>query len=133
MSKYLTHAALLDQWGYTTLSAHERTEGMEEVQHASAIARRIAELGHTPAIGPLPHIPIGSDIKTVLESDLQVEYDAMAVLEDARDRAHQIGDQPTAQLLEAIIRVEIGHRDFFLQQLSAYRAGQVTDYLRAEA
>lgn len=70
--QYFIHASMYEEWGYKKLAAIVKHEMAEETDHAQQIISRILFLESTPVMTPSP-LQIGSDVKSMLQSDYQLE------------------------------------------------------------
>lgn len=70
--QYFIHACMYDEWGYKKLAELVKHEMIEETDHAQQIIARLLFLESKPEMTPSP-LNIGADVKTMLESDYQLE------------------------------------------------------------
>ncbi|WP_313556944.1 bacterioferritin [Agrobacterium cavarae] len=117
VNQYWLHYRLLNDWGYTKLAKKERTESIEEMQHADKIIDRIIFLEGHPNLQTVAPLRIGQNVKEVLEADLAGEYDARTAYKKSRDICHDAGDYVSMKLFEQLLIDEEGHIDFLETQL----------------
>lgn len=135
VNQYWLHYRLLEDWGYIKLAKKERAESIEEMQHADKLAERVIFLNGFPNMQQLNPLRIGQNIKEVLESDLEGEYDARTLYNEAREVCRVAADYVSMKLFEDLLADEEGHINFLETQLKlladigAERYGQ----LQAEA
>ena len=113
VNQYWLHYRLLEDWGYTKLAQKERTESIEEMQHADKLVERIIFLEGRP--NPLK---IGQNLKEVIEADLEGEYEARTLYSEAREVCRAAGDYVSMKLFEDLLADEEGHIDFLETQLA---------------
>jgi len=77
--QYFIHSRMFHEWGYGKLHDRINHEMADETGHASALIARILMLGGTPAMTP-EKLHIGTDVVSMLENDLAVEFKVRADL-----------------------------------------------------
>ena len=117
VNQYWLHFRLLEDWGYAKLAKKERAESIEEMQHADKLAERIIFLEGFPNMQQLNPLRIGQNIREVLEADLEGEYDARNLYNEAREVCRVAGDYVSMKLFEDLLADEEGHIDFLETQL----------------
>jgi len=117
VNQYWLHYRLLEDWGYMKLAKKERAESIEEMQHADKLAERIIFLEGLPNMQQLNPLKIGQNIKEVMQADLEGEYDARNLYNEAREVCRVAGDYVSMKLFEDLIADEEGHIDFLETQL----------------
>jgi bacterioferritin len=131
--QYLLHAKICQNWGYQRLAEENRKESLEELQHAEALMDRILFLKATPNMTDMFEIRDCADVKEQLESDLALEMDALARLNNAVNVARTANDNVSRRLFDTILGDENHHVDHIESQLhiigeiglSAYLAQQI--------
>src|SRR3569833_466163 len=72
INQYFLHAEMCENWKYDRLADHIKKESIDEMKHAEALIERILFLDATPNMtDPMP-LNIGDNVKSQLESDLQL-------------------------------------------------------------
>ena len=117
VNQYWIHYRLLDNWGYRDLSKKWRKESIEEMQHADKFTVRIIFLDGFPNMQVIDPLHIGQNIKEVLESDLQSEYSARSLYQEAATYCHSVQDYVSRDLFEQLMADEEDHIDFLETQL----------------
>ena len=117
INQYFLHARMLDDWGVTKLGAKEYQESIEEMNHADKLIQRILFLEGLPNLQDLGKLQIGESVKEVLECDLRIEYEACPGLREAIKYAESVGDYPSRDLFQEILREEEEHIDYLETQL----------------
>ena len=103
INQYFLHAEMCENWGYEKMAAHTRAESIEEMTHAEKLMERILYLDGTPNMSDYFKINIGQNVKTQLQNDLQLEYDAVKRLNEGIRTCGTVGDNGSRELLEKIL------------------------------
>jgi len=117
VNQYWLHYRLLENWGLKDLAKKWRAESIEEMQHADKLIDRIIFLDGFPNMQVLDPLHIGQDVKEVLECDLQAEYSARALYEEAATHCHSVRDYVTRDIFEQLMKDEESHIDFLETQI----------------
>lgn len=117
VNQYWLHYRLLEDWGYLKLAKKERKESIEEMQHADKLAERIIFIEGFPNMQQLNPLRIGQNVKEVLESDLEGEYDAQKLYTEAREVCRAASDYVSMKLFEDLLADEESHINFLETQL----------------
>jgi bacterioferritin len=117
VNQYWIHYRMLDNWGYRDLAKKWRKESIEEMQHADRFTVRIIFLEGFPNMQVIDPLHIGQNVKEVLESDLQSEYSARALYQEAATYCHSVQDYVSRDLFEELMADEEDHIDFLETQL----------------
>ena len=117
VNQYWLHFRLLEDWGYIKLAKKERNESIEEMQHADKLVERIVFLDGFPNLQQLNPLRIGQNVKEVLEADLEGEYDARTLYNEAREVCRAAADYVSMKLFEDLLGDEESHINFLETQL----------------
>jgi bacterioferritin len=117
VNQYWLHYRLLDNWGFKDLAKKWREESIEEMRHADRFVERIIFLEGFPNLQVLDPLHIGQSIKEVLDADLQAEYSARALYQEAATYCASVHDYVTRDLFEELMADEEKHIDFLETQL----------------
>ena len=115
--QYIVHAEMCDNWGYTKLAAFIKLQAIGEMGHAEKLIERILFLEGVPGMGELSPLHVGQNVKEQLSNDLQLEYEAVVILNSAIPDAVTAGDNTSRELFETILRDEEEHVDWLESQL----------------
>ena len=115
--QYIVHAEMCDNWGYTKLGGFIKQQAIGEMRHAEILIERILFLDGVPGMGELSPLQIGQNVKEQLGNDLQLEYDAVRILNAAIKDAVAEGDNGSRELFEMILKDEEEHVDWLESQL----------------
>ena len=129
VNQYFLHAKMCDNWGYRKLAKYVRDESIDEMRHAEELIERILYLEGIPNLQRLSGLRIGEDVREQFESDLQVEYEAVARLNKGIALAVERGDGGTRELFARILLAEEEHTDWLETQLETIRQIGIELYL----
>lgn len=129
INQYFLHAKMCDNWGYRRLAEHVRHESIDEMRHADQLTDRILFLEGMPNFQRLFALRIGENVPEQFESDLQLEYTAIARLNAGIAKAVEVGDNGTRELLAEILVAEEEHADWLETQLETIRQIGLPNYL----
>src|SRR5678809_1794627 len=80
INQYFIHAKMCENWGYERLAHKIREEPIDEMRHADQVISRILFLEGIPNLQALHKLRVGETVKEQMESDLQLEYNAIQFL-----------------------------------------------------
>ena len=129
INQYFIHAKMCENWGYDRLAAKVREESIDEMRHADLVISRILFLEGVPNLQRYHKIHVGETVKEQLESDLQLEYAAIAFLNQGVEAARKVADNATEDLLTRILVSEEQHADWLETQLELIRQVGEQNYL----
>ncbi|MDF3339776.1 bacterioferritin [Mycolicibacterium septicum] len=117
INQYFLHSKMQDNWGFTELAEHTRSESFEEMRHAETITDRILLLDGLPNYQRLFSLRVGQTLREQFEADLAIEYEVVARLKPGIIMCRQKEDATSARILETILADEEGHIDYLETQL----------------
>ena len=82
INQYFVHAEMCENWGYDRLAKYIKKQSIGEMKHAESLMERILFLDATPSMEPLA-LSIGRNVKAMIEADLKLEIDAVAMYNEA--------------------------------------------------
>jgi len=129
INQYFIHAKMCENWGYERLAAKVREESIDEMRHADQVISRILFLDGVPNLQRYHKLHVGETVKEQLESDLQVEYSAIAFLNQGIEACRKAGDNATEDLMTKILVGEEQHTDWLETQLELIRQIGEQNYL----
>ncbi len=129
INQYFLHSEMCENWGYERLEKIIRKESIGEMKHAEAVMERILLLDGTPDMSDMFKIHVGRTVKEQMESDLQLEYDAVKRLNDGINLCRAANDSGSRELLEHILTEEEEHIDYLEAQLHAIQEVGLQNYL----
>jgi bacterioferritin len=129
INQYFIHAKMCKNWGYDRLAAKVRAESIDEMKHADEVIERILFLDGLPNLQKLNKLHVGQTVKEQLESDLQLEYNAIKQLNEWIETARKLGDNGSEDLMRRILVGEEEHTDWLEAQLELIRQVGEQNYL----
>ena len=129
INQYFIHAKMCENWGFQRLAAKVRDESIDEMRHADMVISRILFLEGIPNLQRLNKIHVGETVKEQFEADLQLEYAAIAFLNQGIAKTRDIGDNASEDLFTRILVSEEEHTDWLETQLELIRQVGEQNYL----
>lgn len=129
INQYFIHAKMCENWGYERLAAKVREESIDEMRHADQVISRILFLDGVPNLQRYHKLHVGETVKEQFEADLQVEYSAIAFLNQGIEACRKAGDNATEDLMTKILVGEEEHTDWLETQLELIRQVGEQNYL----
>lgn len=129
VNQYFVHAKMCSNWGYDKLAHHIRDESIDEMRHAEKVIDRVLYFAGVPNLQRLGALRVGETVPEQFESDLQVEYEAIARLNAGIAACVTKGDNGTRELLTEILTSEEDHVDWLETQIETIRQIGVENYL----
>jgi bacterioferritin len=129
INQYFVHAKMCENWGYRRIAKKVRDESIDEMRHADEIISRILFLEGVPNLQRLNKLHVGETVREQLESDLQLEYAAIAFLNAGIAKTREVGDNATEYMFTKILTAEESHTDWIETQLELIRQVGEQNYL----
>ena len=129
INQYFIHAKMCENWGYERLATKIRAESIDEMKHADMVIDRILFLEGVPNLQRYHKLRVGETVKEQLESDLQLEYAAIAELNKGVEACRKAGDNASEDLFTRILVSEEEHTDWLETQLEAIGIVGLENYL----
>ncbi|PIE40801.1 MAG: bacterioferritin [Gammaproteobacteria bacterium] len=133
MDQYFVHARMYQDWGLNKLFERIDHEVDDEKGHASKLIERMLFLEGTPDMSKRDGLKIGTDVVSMLESDLRIEYAVHAALKDAIALCGKEKDFVTRSVLKILLDdTEVDHAHWLEQQLKLIKMVGKKNYLQSQ-
>jgi bacterioferritin len=129
INQYFIHAKMCLNWGYDRLAAKQRHESIDEMKHADHVIERILFLEGVPNLQRLNKLHVGETVKEQFEADLALERLAVEALNKGIQKARDLGDNGTEELMMGILEAEEEHIDWLETQLDLIGQVGLQNYL----
>lgn len=131
--QYFTHSRMYDDWGLSKLYERLNHEMEEETDHADQIIKRLLFLETTPDLSIQDGLNIGSDVKSCIESDLQLEYKVVDDLKAAIALCEEEQDYVTRNMLRVQLEdTEEDHTYWLEKQLGLIQKIGIENYIQSQ-
>jgi bacterioferritin len=131
--QYFTHSRMYDDWGLSKLYERINHEMEEETEHADALIKRLLFLEVTPDLSEQDGLKIGSDVPSMLQSDLDVEYQVITDLKQAIAVCEAEQDYQSREILEVMLAdTEEDHAYWLEKQLGLIEKIGLQNYLQSQ-
>jgi len=132
INQYFLHAKIFADRGLKRLAEKEKSESIEEMEHADWVIERILFLEGLPNLQDLDRLMIGEDIEEMLGCDLEQEMIAVPLLREAITFCETNGDYVSRDLLNKILISEEEHIDWLETQLQLISSTGLQNYLQSQ-
>ena len=127
------HYRMFDNWGIKKLAEYERHESIDEMKHADKLAERIFFLDGLPNFQSLGKLRVGESVEEVLRADLDLEYEARPLLQEAIAHCETVRDYNSRELFEDILDSEEEHIDFLETQFDMIKNMGLQNYVQLQS
>jgi bacterioferritin len=133
MDQYFIHSQMYQDWGFTKLYERIAHEYDDEKGHATKLIERMLFLEGIPNMVDRDGLIIGTDVPSMLESDLRVEYAVAQALKDTISLCEKEQDYVTRDMLLVLLDdTEMDHAYWLEQQLGLVKRLGLSNYLQAQ-
>jgi bacterioferritin len=133
MDQYFIHSQMYLDWGLQKLYDRISHEFEDEKGHATALIERMLFLEGVPDMVTRDGFKVGSDVKSMLESDLRVEYEVADRLKAAIALCEKEQDYVTRDTLIPLLDdTEMDHAYWLEQQLGTIERIGIENYMQSQ-
>ncbi len=132
INQYFMHAKMCENWGLSRLAGTTRQESIDEMRHAEELMDRILFLEGLPNLQEVGKLRVGEDVQEQLRLDLDLELEAIPVLQEAIRYCRDHGDDGSKELFQRILKDEEKHLDFLETQLELIEKLGLQSYLQTQ-
>ncbi|WP_299074301.1 bacterioferritin [uncultured Paraglaciecola sp.] len=133
MDQYFIHSQMYQDWGLNKLYERIAHEFDDEKGHATKLIERILFLEGTPNMVDRDGLLIGTDVPSMLESDLRVEYAVTQALKEAIALCEEEQDYVTRDMLLVLLDdTEMDHAYWLEQQIGLIKRLGLSNYLQSQ-
>jgi len=133
MDQYFIHSQMYQDWGFSKLYERISHEFDDEKGHATKLIERMLFLEGIPNMVDRVGIIIGTDVPSMLESDLRVEYAVAQALKNTISICETEQDYVTKDMLLVLLDdTEMDHARWLEQQLGLVKRLGLSNYLQSQ-
>lgn len=133
MDQYFIHSRMYEDWGLSKLYERIDHEFDDEKGHAAALIERMLFLEGVPDMTKREGFKVGTDVPSMLESDLRVEYEVGDRLKGAIKICEEEQDYQSREILEKLLEdTEEDHAYWLEQQLRLIKMLGLPNYLQSQ-
>lgn len=133
MDQYFIHSRMYEDWGLSKLYERIDHEFDDEKGHAAALIERMLFLEGTPDMTKRDGFQVGTDVQSMLESDLRVEYEVGNRLKGAIKICEEEQDYQSREILEKLLEdTEEDHAYWLEKQLGLIKKIGLQNYLQSQ-
>ena len=132
INQYFLHARMLENWGLMKLGKLEYAASIDEMKHSDMVIKRILFLEGLPNLQKLGKLRVGTDVKEVIEADLEVEYEAIPHLKDCIKLAESERDYVSRDLFLSILASEEKHVDWLETQQDLLKKVGLQNFIQSQ-
>jgi bacterioferritin len=133
MDQYFIHSQMYQDWGLNKLYERIAHEFDDEKGHATKLIERMLFLEGTPNMVDRDGLMIGTDVPSMLESDLRVEYAVAQALKNTISLCETEQDYVTRDMLLVLLDdTEMDHAYWLEQQLGLIKRLGLSNYLQSQ-
>ncbi|MGD9860180.1 bacterioferritin [Marinobacterium iners] len=131
INQYFLHARIFRNWGLERLNHKAYKKSILDMKQADRLIERILFLEGLPNLQHLERLRIGEDTEEMLQGDLSLETDQIALLRDVIAQCEAGGDYVSRKMLVDILEEEEEHLDWIETQQHLIREVGIQNYLQS--
>lgn len=131
INQYFLHARIFRNWGLERLNHKAYKKSILDMKQADRLIERILFLEGLPNLQHLERLRIGEDTEEMLQGDLSLQTDQIALLRDVIAQCEAAADYVSRKLLVEILEEEEEHLDWIETQQHLIREVGIQNYLQS--
>jgi bacterioferritin len=131
INQYFLHARMFRNWGLEELNEKEYKKSIKDMKQADDLIERILFLEGLPNLQDLGKIRIGEHSEEMIQCDMDLQMDQIALLRDAIELCEKERDYVSRELLEGILEYEEEHVDWIEAQQFLIQNTGVQNWLQS--
>ncbi len=131
INQFFLHARIFKNWGLEKLNHKAYKKSILDMKQADRLIERILFLEGLPNLQHLERLRIGEDTEEMLQGDLHLEMDQIALMRDVIAQCEAGGDYVSRQLLVEILEQEEEHVDWIEAQQHLIGEIGIQNYLQS--
>ncbi|UXI02409.1 bacterioferritin [Photobacterium sp. TY1-4] len=132
INQYFLHARMFRNWGLEALNEKEYKKSIKDMKQADDLIERILFLEGLPNLQHLEKIRIGEEAEEMLQCDLILEMEQLALLREAIAFCETKSDYVSRELLEDILAYEEEYVDWIETQQALISSIGLENYLQSQ-
>lgn len=132
INQYFLHARMFRNWGLEQLNDKSYKKSIKDMKQADDLIERILFLEGLPNLQHLEKVRIGEHSREMLDCDMALQMDELALLREAIDCCEQTQDFVSREVLEEILEYEESHVDWIEAQQYLIENTGLDNYLQSQ-
>jgi len=132
INQYFLHVRMFKHWGFEKLNHVEYKKSIQDMKHADKLIERVLFLEGLPNLQQLEKLRIGEHSQEILDCDLAMVQEQLALLRDAIALCEAEQDYVSRDLLEDILEDEEEHLDWLESQQELISLTGIQNYLQSQ-
>ncbi len=132
INQYFLHARMLENMGLHKIGKKEYHSSIDEMKHADELIKRILMLEGLPNLQKLGALKIGTNVKEIIECDIEVENIAIPHLKTSIKTCEAENDYVSRDLLTKILESEEHHLDWLETHLNLIKTMGMENYIQLQ-
>jgi bacterioferritin len=132
INQYFLHARIFKNWGLEGLNTKAYKKSIKDMKQADELINRILFLDGLPNLQALGKLQIGEHTEEMLQCDMNVELEQVALLKEAIAACETASDYVSRQILEDILEAEESYIDWIEAQQYLIQNSGIENYLQSQ-